>query len=77
MKPPRDILKHVCIEIAKARRRCYRDQSHQIVKGERCLVIKEGSFGGAKNYCRACAAAILTAAESKHAALKRDIGIAI
>lgn len=77
MKPPRDILKHVSVEIAKARRRCYRDQDHQIVKGERCLVIREGSFGGSKNYCCACAAAILAAAELKQAALRRDIGWAV
>lgn len=73
MKPPRDILKHVKVEIAKARRKCYRDQRPQIAKGERCLVIVEGSFGGSKNYCSVCAEAILTAAELKHAALTRDI----
>jgi hypothetical protein len=39
------------------------------------LVIKEGSFAGSKNYCTTCAAAILSAAEAKHAALKRDVGI--
>jgi hypothetical protein len=74
VKAPRDILKHVSVEIAKARRKCYRDRSHQIAKGERCLVIREGSFGGSKNYCSVCAAAILTAAESKQAALRRGIG---
>jgi hypothetical protein len=76
MRAPRDILKHVNVEVAKARRKCRRDQNHTIRKGECCLVIKEGSFGGSRNYCCLCALPILAAAEVKQAVLRRQIGSA-
>lgn len=73
MRTPRDILKHVSVECAKAQRKCYRDANHRIAKGDRCLVIKEGTFGGSKNYCAVCATVILAAAAAKHAALVREM----
>ena len=50
MRAPRDVLKHVCVEIAERRRKCHRDKNHSISKGEKCLVVVDGSFGGSKNY---------------------------
>lgn len=73
MKAPRDILKHVIVEIAKRQRKCYRDKSHQVLAGQRCLVIKEASFGGSKNYCRSCASEILSAAGAKRAVLEQEL----
>jgi len=73
MRAPRDILKHVCVEIAKAKRKCYRDQKHRIAKGERCLVIKEEGLGGSKNYCVTCAGHILNACEAKHSSLRQQL----
>lgn len=73
MKAPRDILKHVSVEVAKAKRKCYRSGKHTIVKDEICIVIQEGNFGGSKNYCVLCAKEILLAAGTKldslHAAI--------
>jgi hypothetical protein len=69
-------LKHVSVERAKAQRKCHRDGTHRIGKGERCLVVKEGTLAGSKNYCGICAVAILAAAAQKHAVLARDMGIA-
>ncbi len=73
MKAPRDILKHVSVEIAKAPRKCYRDKNHLVLRGQRCLVIKEASFGGSKNYCCPCATEILSAADAKRAALEHEL----
>lgn len=74
MRPPRDVLKHVCVEIAERRRKCHRDKKHSILKGHTCLVISgDGSFGGSKNYCVQCAAIILDAAGTKHSELVRQL----
>ncbi len=73
MKAPRDILKHVVVETAKKRRKCYRDKNHEVLAGQRCLVIKEASFGGSKNYCCPCAIEILSAADVKQAALRQEL----
>ena len=73
MRAPRDVLKHVCVEIAERRRKCHRDKKHSISKGEKCLVVAEGSFGGAKNYCTQCAAPILSAIAAKHRKLLLEI----
>lgn len=74
MKAPRDILKHVSIEVAKAKRKCYRTGKHTIVKGEVCIVIQEGNFGGSKNYCISCAREILEAAGTKLDSLHAGLG---
>jgi hypothetical protein len=36
----RDILTHVSVEEARRQRKCRRDSTRIIVKGERCLVVK-------------------------------------
>lgn len=67
MRAPRDVLKHLCVEIAERRRKCDRDAKHAILRGEKCLVISQsGSFGGSKNYCVQCGQPILAAAGAKH-----------
>ncbi len=73
MRAPRDVLKHVCVERAERRRKCHRDKTHSISKGEKCLVVAEGSFGGAKNYCTRCAGPILSAIAAKHQRLLQEM----
>lgn len=74
MRAPRDLLKHVSVEVAERRRKCHRDKDHSISTGERCLVVAEGSFGGAKNYCSRCAGPILSAVATKHQKLVQEMG---
>jgi hypothetical protein len=64
MPATRRVLKHLAIEAAKARRKCYRKQEHAIRKGEACLVVREDSGLGKKNYCSSCAAEILQQAQA-------------
>jgi hypothetical protein len=73
MRAPRDVLKHVCVQIAERQRKCHRDRNHSISKGEKCLVVTEGSFGGKKNYCTQCAAPILSAIAAKHQRLLQEM----
>jgi hypothetical protein len=76
MRAPRDIVKHVGVEIAKAKRKCHRSKQHRIAMGEKCVVIKEGSFGSSKNYCAVCAIEILDAADQRILGLREEMGIA-
>ena len=56
----RRILSAVSVERASRKRVCYRDRkNHSVAKGVVCLVIKDGSSGGSKNYCVRCALPIL------------------
>jgi hypothetical protein len=65
MAQVRNVVSHVSVEVAKAKRICYRNRKdHVIVKGERCLVIQERSGQGSKNYCAECAQHILHAART-------------
>lgn len=76
MAKVREVLGHVSVETAKGKRICHRNrQSHSIAKGEACLVIREPASGGSKNYCGACAAAILDRAIRDLSALRRAIGL--
>jgi hypothetical protein len=55
----RQLLNAVDVEVAQRRRLCHHNRKkHEILKGERCLVIKSPD-GGRKNYCVACATEIL------------------
>lgn len=74
MRAPRDIVKHVSVEIAKAKRKCHRSKQHRIAMGETCVVIKEGSFGSSKNYCAVCAIEILNAADQRLLGLRQELG---
>ena len=73
MRAPRDILKHVSVEAAKAKRKCHRDNKHSIAKGDLCVVVRENNFGGSKNYCVVCSLTILDAADSKLLLMNREL----
>lgn len=74
----RAILGHVSVETAKRKRDCWRHrrglQAHNIVMGEKCLVVKDGD-GNSANYCMASAAEILDRAETELAALRKGMGL--
>ncbi len=73
MRAARDILKHVSIEAAKAKRRCHRDKKHTIAKGQLCVVVRESNFLGSKNYCIVCSQSILNAAGNKVQSLTTEL----
>jgi hypothetical protein len=62
MAAVKNILKHVGVEVAGRRRKCYRKKSHVIAKGERCLVVRDGPQNRT-TYCRICASEILEKAD--------------
>jgi hypothetical protein len=63
MPRARHVLKDVSLEVAQRRRKCYHQPTkHQIERGEPCLVIRNPSGEGGKNYCRDCALEILQVA---------------
>jgi hypothetical protein len=65
MPKTRQVLKHVCVEAAQRKRKCYRKPStHEITKGELCLVIADSASGGRSNYCPECAGPILNQAQN-------------
>jgi hypothetical protein len=72
------VLGHVSVETAKARRKCSRHKSgtaaHPIVKGEACLVVKDGD-GSKHNYCHGSAEEILAAAAQDLAVLRAALGL--
>lgn len=59
----RRLLNHVTVETAKKRRRCGRSDEHAIAGGDACLVVREPSYQGSKNYCCPCARDILAKAK--------------
>ncbi len=70
----RDILSHVSVEVAKAKRICHRNRKeHSISKNTACLVIRDAATGGAKNYCPACAPEILDQAKLRIAEMERKM----
>lgn len=74
MRAPRDILKHVNVEVAKRPRKCGRDKAHRIVAGQSCLVVKDGgAFSSAKSYCLPCGQEILAASNLKCADLMKRL----
>jgi hypothetical protein len=77
MPKVRDILTHVSVETAIRQRICHRKRNeHSIEKGESCLVIKDASTGGKKNYCVECAPEILTLAKARLDNLEADLDLA-
>lgn len=74
----KSVLGHVSVQTAKRKRICYRHRtgkdSHDIVKGEACLVI-HGADGGDRSYCGDAAADILAKAEADLVALKAVLGL--
>lgn len=73
MRVPRDVLKHLCVETAKAKRKCHRNKGHRIVTQDLCLVISDGPFGASKNYCIPCAMEILDAAALRVESLRNEL----
>jgi hypothetical protein len=73
MAQVRDILIHVEVEVAKAKRICHHKRNeHSISKGIVCLTIRDDT-GGHKNYCLPCAHEILTKAKSKLANFEQQL----
>lgn|GEM_PF-2354876 len=66
----KDILIHVSVETAKGKRKCYRNAKNNISLGDRCLIIKGGSYNTGRNYCLKCANEILKNAEDKLESIK-------
>lgn len=62
MAAVKNILKHVSAEVAGRRRKCYRKKAHVILKGEPCLVVRDGPQSQT-TYCAVCASEILTKAD--------------
>lgn len=73
MAAVRDIIAHVEVEIASAKRICHRSRKkHSIAKHDKCLAIHD-TDGGRKNYCLECAAEILDKAKLKIERLEREL----
>jgi hypothetical protein len=63
MAKVRQLFNNVSVETAKKKRICHHNRrKHEVLGGERCLVIKDPS-GGKKNYCVECATGILDRAQ--------------
>lgn len=75
MAAVKNILKHVSAEVAGKRRRCYRRQAHLILKGETCLVVRDGPQSQT-TYCAGCASEILTNADVSLAGLHAQFATA-
>jgi hypothetical protein len=70
----RRVLKHVSVETAARKRKCYRKpDDHSIAKGRLCLVVKDESSGGSSNYCPECAEPILDAAQDDLSLLRTQL----
>jgi len=72
MAKTRDVLVHVSIDVAIRKRKCHRSKKHGVAAGERCLLIRESSGLGSKNYCVECAKDILDAANRKLSSLSQE-----
>ena len=57
------LLLPVSFETAQRKRKCSRNKEHEIVKGERCLAIREGMTKN--SYCIKCADLILQKASKE------------
>lgn len=76
MPKTRQVLKHVSVETAQRKRKCYRKPNeHQIMKDELCLVIKDGASGGKNNYCPKCAEPILNQAQTDLDRLRVELSL--
>lgn len=71
MAAVKNVLKHVTIEVAGRKRKCYHKNTHEIVKGETCLVVRDGPQSNT-TYCAVCATAILSKAEQMLAELRKS-----
>ena len=69
MSAVKNVLKHVSTEVAGKKRRCYHKRTHEIVKGETCLVVQDGPQKQT-TYCAICASEILAKADQVLAGLR-------
>jgi hypothetical protein len=74
MPKVRDILVHVEVETAAAKRKCHRTKKHSIAKGDVCLVVRAGPFNASKNYCRECASEILRHLDERVTEIRNRLG---
>ena len=64
MAKVRQLFNAANIETAKRKRICHHNRrKHQVLAGEKCLVLRDATSGGSKNYCVECATAILDRAQ--------------
>lgn len=70
MAAVKNLLKHVTTEVAGRRRKCSRKSTHVIVKGETCLVVRDGPQSQT-TYCVICASEILLRVDEKLESLKQ------
>ncbi|HET7477130.1 MAG TPA: hypothetical protein VFJ97_14055 [Dermatophilaceae bacterium] len=73
MAAVKNVLKHVRTEVAGRKRKCYRNKNHTIVKGETCLVLRDGPQNES-TYCAVCAVEILAKADELLAELHGQFG---
>lgn len=74
MARTRQLFNTVTVETAKRKRICHHNRAkHQVVAGERCLVIRDPTSNASKNYCVSCATAILDRAEQDLAGLRAEL----
>jgi hypothetical protein len=69
----KQVLKDVSIEVAKRQRKCHHKKTHSISMGEQCIVVKDPSTGGKRNYCIECGNDILDVATSDLEHLRTDL----
>lgn len=75
MAKVRDILIDVRVEQAQRQRKCRRNTSQVIVKGEMCLVVRTNATNDDYSYSRGAAKPMLDAAWVKLRALYESLGL--
>jgi uncharacterized phage-like protein YoqJ len=74
MPKVRDVLTHVSVECAARVRICHRNRAeHSITKGDKCLVVRDPSTQGSKNYCGECSKEIIQAARMRLAEIEQQL----
>lgn len=72
----RRVLKDLSVETAKKSRICHRNRDdHTIKAAESCLVVRDPTSQGSKNYCRKCATEILDKAAEDLTAIRSALGV--
>jgi hypothetical protein len=77
MAKVRDILIDVKIEQAKGQRKCRRNKSHVIGKGEWCLVVRTNATKDEYSYSRDAAKPMLDAAWAKLKTIYEGLGMSL
>lgn len=58
-------------EVSKGNRKCWRENTIKIKKGNRCMVVEDGGYKN--NYCMKCAPMLLKKAKRDIAALEAKL----